>query len=152
MSANDLNFENHGKRNEAAGSEAGENGAAATGTGSHSGVAFTSDTLSRDDLPLPDFDHIPLGTLPSRLQPLDERAITQLLGWERTHGNRLPVTVVLESRIEQLRNGAEPSGSIPDQMPEMTSTEGGSPVSQATARDHVPEPAKSSPMLPAQPQ
>jgi hypothetical protein len=119
---------------------------------SDSGVAFTSEPPSRDELPLPDFDHIPLGTLPSRIQPLDERDITQLLGWERAHGNRLPVTVVLESRIEQLRSGAEPSGSIPDEMPEMTSTQGGSPVTQATARDSVPEPAKSSPMLPAQPQ
>jgi hypothetical protein len=109
-------------------------------------------TQDRDQLPLPDFDHIPLGTLPSRIHSLDERALTQLLGWERAHGNRLPVTQVLESRIEQLRNGAEPSGSVPDQMPEMTSNQGGSPVSQATARDHVPEPAKSSPMLPAQPQ
>ncbi|MFC0678490.1 hypothetical protein ACFFGH_11635 [Lysobacter korlensis] len=109
-------------------------------------------TQDRDQLPLPDFDHIPLGTLPSRIHSLDERALTQLLGWERAHGNRLPVTRVLESRIEQLRNGAEPSGSIPKEMPEMTTTQGGSPVTQATARDHVPEPAKSSPMLPSQPQ
>ena len=102
----------------------------------------------RDTLPLPDFDHIPLGTLPSRLHPLDERGITQLLGWERAHGNRLPVIKVLESRIEQLRNGAEPSGSVPEEMPEMTSNQGGSAVSQQTAVDNVPEPAKSSPMLP----
>ena len=104
--------------------------------------------LQRDDLPLPDFDHIPLGTLPSRLHPLDERGITQLLGWERAHGNRLPVIQVLESRIEQLRNGAEPSGSVPDEMPEVTTSQTGSPVSPQTAVDDVPEPAKSSPMLP----
>jgi hypothetical protein len=104
--------------------------------------------MQRDDLPLPDFDHIPLGTLPSRLHPLDERGITQLLSWERTHGNRLPVIQVLESRIEQLRNGTEPSGSVPDEMPEMTSSQTGSPVSRETAVDDVPEPAKSSPMLP----
>ena len=114
-----------------------------------SGNAAPEDsTQDRDQLPLPDFDHIPLGTLPSRIHSLDERAITQLLGWERAHGNRLPVTQVLESRIEQLRNGAEPSGSIPEEMPEMTSNQGGSRVSQQTAVDNVPEPAKSSPMLP----
>lgn len=106
----------------------------------------------RDELPLPDFDHIPLGTLPGRIHSLDERALTQLIGWERAHGNRLPVVQVLESRIEQLRNGAEPSGTIPDEMPEVTQSQTGSPVSQATARDHVPSPAKSSPMLPSQPQ
>ena len=105
-------------------------------------------TQAREELPLPDFDHIPLGTLPSRIHPLDERALTELIGWERAHGNRLPVLQVLESRIEQLRNGAEPSGSIPETMPEMTSNQGGSKVSQQTAVDNVPEPAKSSPMLP----
>ncbi len=105
-------------------------------------------TQDRDQLPLPDFDHIPLGTLPSRIHSLDERGITQLIGWERAHGNRLPVIQVLEARIEQLRNGAEPSGSIPEEMPEMTSNQTGSPVSQQTAVDNVPEPAKSSPMLP----
>jgi hypothetical protein len=120
--------------------------------GSENQAAAEDTTPDRDELPLPDFDHIPLGTLPSRLHPLDERDITQLLGWERAHGNRLPVIQVLESRIQQLRNGAEPSGSVPDQMPEMTSSQSGSPVTQATARDHVPEPAKSSPMLPSQPQ
>ncbi len=111
-------------------------------------TAAEDGALDRDQLPLPDFDHIPLGTLPSRLHPLDERGITQLLGWERAHGNRLPVIQVLESRIEQLRNGAEPSGTIPENMPEMTRNQGGSPVSQETAVDDVPEPAKSSPMLP----
>jgi hypothetical protein len=116
--------------------------------GSGDGGATEGATPERDELPLPDFDHIPLGTLPSRIHPLDERGLTELIGWERAHGNRLPVLQVLESRIEQLRNGAEPSGTVPDTMPEMTRTEGGSKVSQQTAVDNVPEPAKSSPMLP----
>jgi hypothetical protein len=120
----------------------------ANSPGSENQAAPEGATQQRDDLPLPDFDHIPLGTLPSRLHPLDERGITQLLGWERAHGNRLPVIQVLESRIEQLRNGAEPSGSVPEDMPEMTTNQTGSPVSQQTAVDDVPEPAKSSPMLP----
>lgn len=108
--------------------------------------------LSRDELPLPDFDHIPLATLPTRIHPLDEAGVSQLLEWERRHGNRLPVTVVLEARIEALRGGAEPSGSIPDEMPEKNSSRAGSRVSPVTGRDSVPSPAKSSPMLPNQPQ
>jgi hypothetical protein len=120
--------------------------------GSENDTVPEGGTLDRDDLPLPDFDHIPLGTLPSRLHPLDERGITQLLGWERAHGNRLPVIQVLESRIQQLRDGAEPSGSIPDSMPEVTSSQTGSPVSPSTSPDVIPEPAKSSPILPSQPQ
>ncbi len=86
-------------------------------SGSENETAPEGADLDRSDLPLPDFDHIPLATLPSRLHPLDERGITQLLGWERAHGNRLPVIQVLEARIEQLRNGAEPSGSVPESMP-----------------------------------
>src|SRR5215218_8423561 len=120
--------------------------------GSENDTVPESGTLDRDDLPLPDFDHIPLGTLPSRLHPLDERGITQLLGWERAHGNRLPVIQVLEARIQQLRDGAEPSGSVPDSMPEVTSSQTGSPVSPSTSPDVTPEPAKSSPILPSQPQ
>lgn len=105
----------------------------------------------RDELPLPDFDHVPLGTLPMRIAPLDEGGVTQLFHYEQAHGNRLPVIVVLESRIEQLRNGAEPSGSIAEDMPEMNSTQHGSPVSPATAGPQVTPPATSGPMLPDQP-
>lgn len=114
--------------------------------------AHDPDDLSRDELPLPDFDHIPLGTLPTRIHPLDEAGVTQLLEWERRHGDRLPVTVVLEARIAALRGGAEPSGTLPDEMPEMNSSQSGSRVSPVTARNSVPPPAKSSPMLPNQPQ
>lgn len=110
-----------------------------------------ADSPRRDDLPLPDFDHIPLGTLPTRIAPLDADGVRTLLAFERAHGDRLPVTNILERRLEALESGAEPAHAGSDAMPEMQSNAGGSPVSPTTARDSVPPPAKSGPMLPHQP-
>ncbi|CAA9360167.1 MAG: hypothetical protein AVDCRST_MAG36-2567 [uncultured Nocardioidaceae bacterium] len=66
-----------------------------------------------DELPLPDFDHLPLGSLEGRIRSLDADGLTALLDYERAHGNRLPVTLVLERRLEQVRGGAELSGGSP---------------------------------------
>jgi hypothetical protein len=109
-------------------------------------------TSDKQDLPLPDFDHIPLGTLPSRIAGLDEEGITALVEFERAHGNRVPVLTVLEGRLTQLHNGAEPSGGVPEDLPEVQQTQHDSAVSPETSgRDAFPPPAKSSPMLPSQP-
>src|SRR5687768_16155536 len=78
-----------------------------------------NESLNREELPLPDYDHIPLGTLGSRISSLDEQGLQALLGYEQGHGNRLPVVQVLEARIDALKNGAQPSGSIPENMPEV---------------------------------
>ena len=66
-----------------------------------------------DELPLPDFDHLPLGSLEGRIRSLDADGLTALLDYERAHGNRLPVTLVLERRLEQVRGGAALSGGSP---------------------------------------
>jgi hypothetical protein len=105
----------------------------------------------RDELPLPDFDHIPLGTLPSRISALDESGVQALLDYEQEHGDRLPVVEVLRHRIEALRNGAEPSGAIEQNMPEVTSSQGGSPVSPATTGPKINPPSQGVPTNPAQP-
>ena len=105
----------------------------------------------RDALPLPDYDHIPLGTLPSRISALDEAGVQALLDYEHAHGNRLPVVQVLEHRIEALQGGAEPSGAVEQRMPEVTSSAGGSPVSPATAGPKINPPSQGVPTNPAQP-
>lgn len=111
-----------------------------------------NDSPKHDELPLPDFDHIPVGNLASRITALDERGVIQLLSYEHEHGNRLPVTQVLEHRLEALRNGAEPSGSIPDEMPEVSHGQpGGSPASPKTAGPKVNPPSQGVPTNPAQP-
>ncbi|WP_458111786.1 hypothetical protein M1D88_16160 [Arthrobacter sp. R1-13] len=105
----------------------------------------------RDQLPLPDYDHIPLGTLPSRIHALDAAGIEAILDYERHHGDRLPVIQVLESRLHALQEGAEPSGSLPREMPEMSQNQGGSSVSPATSGPPVNPPSQGVPTNPSQP-
>ena len=85
------------------------------------------------ELPLADYDHIPSGTLPSRISGLDEAGVGQLLAYERAHGNRLPVIQILESRLNALKGGAEPSGTSAPDTPEVSQTQQGSKVSPATS-------------------
>ena len=66
-----------------------------------------------DELPLPDFDHLPLGSLQGRIRSLDGDALEALLAYERAHGDRLPVTQVLERRLAAVRDGAELSSGSP---------------------------------------
>lgn len=110
-----------------------------------------NETPRHDELPLPDYDHLPLGTLPTRITGLDEAALTQLLNYEREHGNRLPVVQILEQRLEALRNGAEPSGPAAPDTPETSRSQGGSPVSPATTGPPVNPPSQGVPTNPAQP-
>jgi hypothetical protein len=90
-------------------------------------------SLSHDELPLPDYDHVPLGHLPARIAPLTTEQVQQLIDYETEHGNRLPVQVVLENRLEALRNGAEPSGSVQTDFAEVPPAPGASGVSPQTA-------------------
>lgn len=110
-----------------------------------------NDAPRHDDLPLPDYDHLPLGTLPTRITGLGEPALEQLLAYERAHGNRLPVVQVLENRLEAVRNGAEPSGPEVPETPEKTQASGGSPVTPATSGPPINPPSQGDPTNPAQP-
>jgi len=110
-----------------------------------------TDAPKRDELPLADYDHVPLGTLGSRIAPLDAAGVEQLLAYEREHGNRLPVVQVLEHRLQALQEGAEPSGSIPVRMPEVNQGHGGSMVSPATSGPAMNPPSQGDPTNPSQP-
>lgn len=70
-------------------------------------------TPGHDDLPLPDYDHLPLASLVQRIRSLDAGGVRRLLAYERAHGDRLPVTQALEGRVSELDDGAEPSGGSP---------------------------------------
>jgi hypothetical protein len=104
-----------------------------------------------DELPLADYDHIPSGTLPSRIAGLDEAGVGQLLEYERGHGNRLPVIQILEHRLEALQGGAEPSGSTAPDTPEVTRSQTGSKVTPATSGPPVNPPSQGDPTNPSQP-
>jgi hypothetical protein len=77
------------------------------------GTAEGGESLHHDQLPLPDYDHLPLGSLEGRIRSLDADGLTALLDYERAHGDRLPVTQLLERRLEAVRGGAELSGGSP---------------------------------------
>ena len=108
--------------------------------------------MTGEDLPLPDFDHIPLGNLAEHLVPLDRDQLGVLLEHETAHGDRLPVLEALRHRIEALDAGAEPIGSVPSELPEVS---GGTPappeVSPATAGPKINPPSQGVPTNPAQP-
>ena len=39
----------------------------------------------RDSLPLPDYDHLPVGSLTSRIRTLDADGLQTVLGYEKAH-------------------------------------------------------------------
>jgi hypothetical protein len=106
---------------------------------------------NHDDLPLPDYDHLPLGTLPSRISGLDEQGVAALLEFETQHGNRLPVVQILEQRLNALRAGAEPSGAAGQDTPEVSQGHTGSKVSPETSGPPINPPSHGTPTNPAQP-
>jgi hypothetical protein len=68
---------------------------------------------SRADLPIPDYDHLPEGSLVHRIRTLDADALATLVVYERAHGDRLQVARAMEHRLHELRGGAQPSGGDP---------------------------------------
>jgi hypothetical protein len=106
-----------------------------------------------DNLPLPDYDHLTLPELTSRVRTLDADGVEALVEHERRHGDRLPVLQVLQERLGQLRQGAQPSGGasdapVPGQPP---APDAGSPVSPATSGPAMNPPSHGDPTNPTQP-
>jgi hypothetical protein len=66
---------------------------------------------SRSKLPIPDYDHLPEGSLTHRIRTLNPDALRVIISYE--HANRLHVLHVLEHRLDQLDAGAQPSGGDP---------------------------------------
>jgi hypothetical protein len=67
----------------------------------------------RDELPLPDFDHLPLGGLKTRIRALAADEVEKVLEYERAHADRTPVVQVIRIRLDELAAGAEPTGGDP---------------------------------------
>lgn len=106
----------------------------------------------RDALPLPDYDHLPTGSLASRIRALSADEVKALLAHEREHGDRAPVARVLEARLTELAEGAEPSGGDPAAArPEARQHGAGSAVSPATAAEPVHPPPHGTPDQPGRP-
>jgi hypothetical protein len=93
----------------------------------------------REALPIPDYDHLPAGSLTHRIRSLDADGLAALLDYERAHGDRLPVVQLLSQRLDALRSGeAEPSGGNPfaPQPEHAPAADSGSPGNPATSPDN----------------
>jgi hypothetical protein len=86
-----------------------------------------------DELPIPDYDQLPLNDLRHRIRALEEGPLRALFDHETAHGNRIPVLEVLHARLKELTHGGEPSSGDPANAPEVSGTPGGSRVGEATA-------------------
>jgi hypothetical protein len=107
-----------------------------------------------DQLPLPDYDHLPIGGLASRIRTLDEAGVQTLLDYEQKHGNRLQAVQIMRNRLSSLQSGAQPSGGDPaadftSEAPEPGA--GGSKVSEATTGPQINPPSQGDPTNPRQP-
>lgn len=71
--------------------------------------------LAHDELPLPDFDHLTLGSLRGRLRRLSLADLVQLRDYERAHAHRLPIVTMLDNRIAKLT--ADQEQADPSQQP-----------------------------------
>ena len=58
--------------------------------------------VSRDELPIPDFDHVTAGSLRGRLRRLSLDELRTLRDYEQAHAARLPILTMLENRIAKL--------------------------------------------------
>jgi hypothetical protein len=107
----------------------------------------------RDTLPLPDYDHLPVGSLTSRIRTLDADALQTLLAYEQAHANRVQVVQAMTHRLDDLRSGAQPSGGDPAaaQPEHAPAPAGGSQVSTATSGPPMNPPSHGDPTNPAQP-
>ncbi|HWH99678.1 MAG TPA: hypothetical protein VNT27_05060 [Propionibacteriaceae bacterium] len=108
---------------------------------------------SHKELPLPDYDHLPLASLAQRIRSLDTDGLSMLLSYERSHGNRLPVVSTLEARLAQLDAGASPTAGSPDGFVPEKSPGPPAPrsIDQTTDAPKINPPSHGDPTNPAQP-
>lgn len=110
-------------------------------------------SVDRDDLPLPDYDHLPLESLRQRIRTLGETELSAVLAYERAHADRLPVVQAIERRLAQLSDGAPLSGGDPAGI---TPERAGGPEAPAqtdgsTDAPPINPPSHGDPTNPAQP-
>ena len=113
----------------------------------------SSMTSERDHLAIPDYDHLPVASLTSRIRTLDADALAGLISYEEQHGAREPVLTVMRARADELAAGATPSGGNPaGAQPEHAPAPTGPALSPATTNaPPINPPSHGDPTNPAQP-
>ncbi|QTR03193.1 hypothetical protein J7S33_30280 [Saccharothrix algeriensis] len=92
--------------------------------------------MSDEAFPIGDYDHLELGDLHHRIRALSEDELRQVLDHERAHADRVAVVQLLETRLAEVRDGAEPSGGDQRAAPARSADPGAPVVSPA----HSPDP------------
>lgn len=107
---------------------------------------------NREELPLPDYDHLPVATLPHRIRSLRSDQVQQLIDYEEAHARRMPALETLRQRLRQLAEGAELSEGTHDVLPEdPPGSSHGSPATPRTAGPVSNPPPHGVPDQPAKP-
>ena len=79
---------------------------------------------AHDELPLPDYDHMTLGSLRGRLRSLTAEDLVAVRDYEKAHADRLPVITLLENRIAKLALGADEPSPGGGQLPFLPDPDG----------------------------
>jgi hypothetical protein len=109
-------------------------------------------TPPQGGLPLADYDHIPFGSLASRIRSLDIQQLEQLIGYEKIHGERILVLELLEHRRDELRKGAKPTSGSPDGLrPEVAASPNSEGPVGASRGPAINPPSHGDPTNPSQP-
>src|SRR3954465_5762869 len=87
------------------------------------------------ELPLPDYDQLPLNELRHRIRALDEGQLRRLFEHEEAHGNRIPLLELLHARLRELKHGGGPSRGGLGKTPGAARTPHASPVKESTAAE-----------------
>jgi len=93
--------------------------------------------VDHDELPLPDYDHMTLGSLRGRMRSRDLPQLVVVRDYEKAHADRLPIVTMLDNRIAKL--ASDPTaplsggGTAPGGSSDRAANKGGSKVRPSTA-------------------
>ena len=114
--------------------------------------------LEHDQLPLPDYDHMTLGSLRGRMRALSVEQLVQIRTYEKAHADRLPIVTMLDNRIAKLSTdaGATPSGPVsrepaPEQRAAAAAPAPAGVSPATTTAPVINPPSQGDPTNPAQP-
>ncbi|MGP3926300.1 hypothetical protein [Streptomyces sp. 8N616] len=109
-------------------------------------------TRQHGELPLADYDHLPVGALEHRIRGLSREELELLLQYEREHADRRPVIELFTARLDQLKSGSTPSQGGDRTRPEQPGPPAkGSPVSPETSPEPIHPPPHGTPATHAKP-
>ena len=99
--------------------------------------------MPEQQLPLPDYDELPVGVLRHRIRSLEADQVATLLDYEKAHAHRVLVEELLSTRLHELEQGARPSAGSPADIPEAPRhSRAGSPVTPGSGRSPSGPPAR----------